>query len=186
MPRQRPRSPWCMRTNPAWNPTRFAGRVGLTAATPYRHAGDRGHHPAHGGVRSDLVRSRSSPHAAGAIRNGSNRTPFATWTLKSAWMPPAETPLHHRNRRNDPELTSDSAAGRARRLSPIIGYQRDKGVPAPAGFPRPCLGSEQAMSTPRLKQASFSSASGSGTRRTPRFAPLHPVSATAKSSTSAA
>lgn len=47
-----------MRTNPAWNPTRFAGRVGLTAATPYRHAGDRGHHPAHGGVRSDPIRAR--------------------------------------------------------------------------------------------------------------------------------
>ena len=58
MPRQRPRSPWCMRTNPAWNPTRFARRVGLTAATPYQHAGDRGHHPAHGVVRSDLIRAR--------------------------------------------------------------------------------------------------------------------------------
>ena len=32
-------TPWCMRTNPAWNPTRFAERVGLAAATPYRRAG---------------------------------------------------------------------------------------------------------------------------------------------------
>ena len=49
-----------------------------------------------------------------------------------------------------------------------------QGVPAPAGFPRPCLGSERACLRRDGNGRVSPPPAALGTRRTPRFAPLHP------------
>lgn len=60
----------------------------------------------------------------------SNRTPFATWTLKSAWMPPAGSPRFIiETAEMTPELTRLIQQLTARAAVPIIGYQQDKAFP---------------------------------------------------------
>lgn len=81
-----------------------------------------------------------------------------------------------------PELTRLIQQLTARAAVPIIGYQRSRSSRIPSSV----SGQRTGMSTPRRKQASFSSASGSGNSKNASIRTTSSVSATAKSSTSAA
>lgn len=83
-----------------------------------------------------------------------------------------------------PELTRLIQQLTARAAVPIIGYQQDKA--RSSRIPSSASGRRTGMSTPRRKQASFSSANGSGNSKNASIRTTSSASATAKSSTSAA
>lgn len=72
-----------------------------------------------------------------------------------------------------PELTRLIQQLTARAAVPIIGYQQDKAF-CSSRIPRPCLGGERACLRRDGNGRVSPPPAALGTRRTPRFAPLHP------------